>query len=106
MSVCLLQYLSALLTNNMVIWAYLDSICGNICMGLTPGLRAEGGQGQSQEKWRAEGGRRRAEGGHWTDHEGLWRTAEGEKFLLRFSTAEHLQGVMKVAPQILTLLNF
>ena len=27
------------------------------------------------------------EGGHWADHEGLWRTADGEKFLLRVSTA-------------------
>ena len=38
------------------------------------------GQGQSQGKWRAEGG-------HWADDEGQWRTADGEKFLLRFSTA-------------------
>ena len=28
------------------------------------------------------------EGGHWADHEGLWRRADGEKFLLRFSTAD------------------
>ena len=27
--------------------------------------------GQSQEKWRAEGGGRRAEGRHWADHKGL-----------------------------------
>ena len=38
-----------------------------------------------------EGRGRRAEGGHWADDEGLWRTADGEKFLLRFSTAEVLQ---------------
>ena len=36
-----------------------------------------------------EGGKRRSEGGHWADNEGQWRTADGEKFLLRFSTAEH-----------------
>ena len=34
-----------------------------------------------------EDGGRRAEGGHWADHEGPWRRAEGEKFLLCFSTA-------------------
>ena len=32
-------------------------------MGLTPGRRAEGGQGQSQDKWRVEGGEWRAESG-------------------------------------------
>ena len=46
------------------------------------------GGGQTRAKsGEVEGGGRRAEGGHWADHEGLWRTADGEKFLLRFSTA-------------------
>ena len=44
------------------------------------------GQGQSQGKWRAESGGRTL-GGHWADEEGQWQTADGEKFLLRFSTA-------------------
>ena len=35
-----------------------------------------------------EGGERRAEGGHWADDEGQWRTADGEKFLLRFSNTQ------------------
>ena len=34
-----------------------------------------------------EVGERRAEGGHWADDKGQWQTADGEKFLLRFSTA-------------------
>ena len=34
-----------------------------------------------------EGGEQRGEGGHWADDEGQWGTADGEKFLLRFSTA-------------------
>ena len=41
---------------------------------------------------RAEGGGRRAEGGHWADDEGLWQTADGEKFLLRFSTAAQMSN--------------
>ena len=37
-------------------------------------------QGQCHEKlW--------VEGRHWADDEGLWWTADGEKFLLHFSTA-------------------
>ena len=47
----------------------------------TPGRRAEGGQVQCQEKYWAEGGGRTA------DNEGQWRTADREKFLLRFSNA-------------------
>ena len=32
-----------------------------------------------------EGGERKAEGGHWADDKGQWRTADRDKFLLRFS---------------------
>ena len=53
-------------------------------IALAPGWTSDVGQGQSQEKWRAEGG-------HWADDEGQWWTADGEKFLLRFSTAVKLQ---------------
>ena len=57
-------------------------------MGLTPGRRAEGRQGQSQEKWRMEGGERRADTGRTTKGYGGRWTADGEKFLLHFSNAD------------------
>ena len=47
----------------------------------------EGGGRTGAMSGEVEGGEQRAEGGQWADHEELWRTADGEKFLLRFSTA-------------------
>ena len=49
---------------------------------MAPGRRAEGRQGQCHEKWRAEGGGGRAEGGGLTDDEGLWRTERSFYFVL------------------------
>ena len=51
------------------------------------GGRRTVGQGQSQEKWRAESRGRRADTGRTTKGNGGGRTADEEKFLLRFSTA-------------------
>ena len=49
-------------------------------MELTLGRRAEGGgRAKSGE---VVGGGRRAEGGHWADHEGLWRRERSFYFVL------------------------
>ena len=60
--------------------------------GIDP--RAEVGGRTRAKSGEVEGGGRRAEGGHWADHEGLWRTEDGEKFLLRFSTADILTHII------------
>ena len=68
-------------------FARFDLKCKHL-YGIDP--RAEGGGRQSQEKWRAEVGEQRADIGRTTKGYGGGRRAEGEKFLLRFSTTELL----------------
>ena len=48
----------------------------------------QGGQGQCQEKWRAESGGLWADTGRTTKGNGGGRTADGEKFLLLFSNTQ------------------